>query len=54
MGDQTAGLALRGTRASLRQQRIPTRFMAPGTSGLWITIERESRSIKCYNIALRD
>jgi hypothetical protein len=54
MGAQTAGPAPRATAASLRQQRIPTRFMTPGTSGLWITIERESRGIKCYNIALRD
>ena len=54
MGAQTAGPAPRGTRESLRQERIPTRFMAPGTSGLWITIKREPRSIKCYDIALRD
>jgi hypothetical protein len=54
MGAQTAEPPPQDTPASLRKQRIPTRFMKPGTSGLWVTIKREPRCIACYDIALRD
>ena len=43
-----------GNPASVGPQRLPTRFMNPNTSGLWVTIRREPRRIVCYDIALRD
>jgi hypothetical protein len=43
-----------GIPAFLGPKRIPTRFMNPNTSGLWVTIRPESRRILSYDIALRD
>jgi hypothetical protein len=51
---EPGGQAPGGISASPQQPRIPTRFMASDTSGLWVTIRHEPTRIECIDVALRD